>query len=98
MNQRIKYLWKLNTEKYSLKLLDHVKKRPQQIYLKLLKKGIQQKAKGMSNSIGNKIADKLTKVSKSWRQNNFESETEIIKERYISKEERQQIMDELRLT
>ena len=64
----------------------------------MLKKGIQQKAKGMSNSIGNKVADKLTKVSKSWRQNNFESETEIIKERYTSKEERQQIMDELRLT
>ena len=64
----------------------------------MLKKGIQQKPKGMSNSIGNKIADKLTKVSKSWRQNNFESETEIIKERYISKEERQQIIDELRLT
>ena len=49
------------------------------------------------NLIGNRIAQKITKVLKSSPQNNFESETEIIKETNISLEERQQIIDELRL-
>ena len=45
---------------------------------------------------------KITKVSKNWQQNNSETVTnehdkEIPKERYISQEERQEIVDELRL-
>ena len=55
--------------------------------------------------IGNKIADKITSVSKKSTKeshnNNDETEedTEIIthKKRYISPQERQQIIDELRL-
>ena len=57
--------------------------------------------------IGNKIADKITKVSKSSPKNSseiFESETENIgfdkvklKKIYISPEKRQQIIDKLRL-
>ena len=43
--------------------------------------------------IGNKIADKITSVSKTFSQNKNELETP--KERYISPEKRQQIIDEL---
>ena len=51
--------------------------------------------------IVNKIVNKITKVSKSSQQNNSETVTnghdkEIPKERYISPEERQEIIDELR--
>ena len=48
------------------------------------------------------MADKITKVSKTSQQNNSETVTnvykkEIPKERYISPEERQKIIDDLRL-
>ena len=51
---------------------------------------------------GNKIANKITKVSKNLPQSNSETVTneynkEIPKERYISSDERQEIIDELRL-
>ena len=53
--------------------------------------------------IGNKIADEITKVSKNSQQNNSEKLTNehykgIPNERYISPEERQNIIDNLRLT
>ena len=53
---------------------------------------------------GNKIANKFTEISKNSQQNNSETVTnendkempkEIPKERYISPEERQDIIDEL---
>ena len=52
--------------------------------------------------IGNKIANKITKVSKSLQQNNLETgtnenEKEIPKEKYISPGERQEIIYKLRL-
>ena len=53
--------------------------------------------------IGNKIADKITSVSKKSAKELQNKETEIDlerttrKKRYISPEERQQIIDELRL-
>ena len=52
--------------------------------------------------IGNEIANKITLVSKSLQQNNSEAvkdenDQEISKERYISPEERQKIINELRL-
>ena len=52
--------------------------------------------------IGNKITDTITKVSKQLKQNNSEIVTnehdqEMSKERYISPEEIQEIIDELRL-
>ena len=51
--------------------------------------------------IGNKIAEKTTKVSRNSQQNNSETITnehdkEIPKERYISSEERQKIIDDLK--
>ena len=51
---------------------------------------------------GNEIANKITKVPKNSQENNSatvinEHDKEIPKERYISPEERQEIIDELRL-
>ena len=51
--------------------------------------------------IANKIADRITKVSKDSQQNNSETVTnehdkEIPKERYLSPEKRQEIIDNLR--
>ena len=53
--------------------------------------------------IANKIANRITKVSKNLQQNNLETVTnehgkEIPKETYISPEERQKIIGDLRLT
>ena len=53
--------------------------------------------------IGNKIANGITKVSKTSQQNNLETFTnelakEIPNERYISPEERLKIIDNLRST
>ena len=69
-----------------------------------LKRAIQKTAEATSDLIGNKIADKITSVSKiSTKElhNNDETEEEDVerthKKRYISPEERQQIIDELRL-
>ena len=50
----------------------------------------------------NKITNKITKVSKNSQQNNSDTVTdehdkEISKERYISPEKRQEIIDDLRL-
>ena len=49
--------------------------------------------------IGNKIADKISSVSKNSSKKLPEEDVEMIshKQRYISPEERQQIIDELRL-
>ena len=52
--------------------------------------------------IGNKIADKITSVSnkkftKELRDNDEDVEINIHKESYVSPEERQQIIDELRV-
>ena len=52
--------------------------------------------------IGNKIADKITKVLRNSQQNNSEKVTnendkEISKERYISSEKREKVINNLRL-
>ena len=66
------------------------------------KRVIHKTAKVTGDLIGNKIADKITGVSKHLQQNNLETVTdkhdkEILKEIYISPEERQETNDELRL-
>ena len=65
---------------------------------------IQETAETTGNLIDNKITGGITKVSKSWQQNNSETVTnehdkEISKERYIyiSLEKRQETIDDLRL-
>ena len=68
------------------------------------KRAIQKTAEATGNLIGNKIADKITSVSKKKPDkelhNNDETEDVEIstpKKRYISPEERKQIIEELRL-
>ena len=67
---------------------------------------IQKTAEATGDLIGNKIADKITSVSKKKSAKELHSNDETKKEdveitthkkRYISPEERQQIIDELRL-
>ena len=66
------------------------------------KRVIQKTTEASTDSIGNKIANRITKVSKNLQQSNSETVTsendkEIPKERYICPEERQKIIDDLRL-
>ena len=63
---------------------------------------IQKTTEATGDLIGHKFVNKISKVSKSSPQNNSETITnehdkEIPKERYISPEERQKIIDDLRL-
>ena len=65
---------------------------------------IQKTTEVTGDLIGNKSEDKITSVSaelcstkKAIENNNTNSETEVPKERYISPEKRQQIINELRL-
>ena len=64
------------------------------------KRAIQKAAEATGDLIGNKIADKITSVSKKKSNNNNNNndvELATHRKRYISPEERQQIIDELRL-
>ena len=68
------------------------------------KRAIQKTAQATGDLIGNKIADKITSFSKkslsefrSAELHSNEANNKIPKERYISPQERQQIIDELRL-
>ena len=65
------------------------------------KTAIQKTAETFGTLIGNKIEDKNTSASKSSKishlQNNL-NETNISKEKYISSEKRQRIIDELLIT
>ena len=62
------------------------------------KRVIQETAQTTSDLIGNKIADKTTKISKASRKNDWEmNEEEILREKYISPDLRQKIIDDLSL-
>ena len=94
--------------KYFQKLLDSAKKSTTDVIKTTSKTAIQKTAEATGYLIGNKITDKITSVSKKpamellskeLPNNNNETDAEITthKKRYISPEERQQIIDELRL-
>ena len=89
--------------KYSQKLLDSAKKSTTDAIKAASKRAIQKTAQGTSDLIGNKIADKITSVPKKSNKELQNNETKVEvqratpKKRYISPEERQQIIDELRL-
>ena len=65
------------------------------------KRSIQKTAESAGDLLGNKIADKITSVSKKSTKKlptiDEDAELTTHKKRYISPEERQQIIDELRL-
>ena len=91
------------SSKYGQKRLDSAKKSTTDAIKTASKRAIQKTAEATGDLIGNKIADKITSVSnkKSMKElpNNDEEDIEITthKKRCISPEERQQIIDELRL-
>ena len=75
------------SSKYSQKLFNHAKQAATGSLKTSSKRAIQKTEKATGALIGNKIADKITGVSKNSPQNNLETyEEEILKERYISRE------------
>ena len=92
------------SNKFSQKLLDGAKKSTTDAIETASKRAIQITVEATGNLIGNKIADKTTSVSKkkSTKELLNDGAEENVKratpkKRYISAEERQQIIDELRL-
>ena len=95
---------KNSNNKYSQKLVDSAKNSTTDAIKTASKRAIPKTAKATGDLYDNKIADKFTSISKSSKelhsQSNLDeakSEIEIPKERYISPERRQQIIDELKL-
>ena len=92
-----KNMGKSLTNKYSQKLLDSAKKSITDAIKTVSKRTIQKTAEATGDLIGNKIADKIPSISKKPSNNNDGVELTTHKKRYISPEERQQIINELRL-
>ena len=88
--------------KYSQNVLYHAKKFVTDALKTTSKRIIKKRAEAIGDLIGNKIANRITKVLKISPQNNSETITnehdkEIPKERYLSPKEKQKIIDDLRL-
>ena len=80
----------------SEKRLDHAKQSATDAFENSPKKVIQITAKATGNLTGNKIPDKISRVSKNSPKNTSETnEEEIIREKYISPELRQKTIDDL---
>ena len=99
-----KNMGKSLSNKYGQKLLYSAKKSTTDAIKTALKRAIQKTAEATGDLIGNKIADKITSVSKKKSTKelpNDKTEEDVervtTKKRYISPEERQQIIDESRL-
>ena len=91
------------SSKYGQKLLNSAKKSTTDAIQSTSKRAIQQTVQATGDLISNKIDDKITSVSKKSsaklrsQNNEANDESEARKERYISPQKRQQIIDELRL-
>ena len=94
-----KNMGKSLSNKYGQKLLDRAKKSTTDGIKTASKRAIQKTTEAARDLIGNKIADKITSVSKKLSNNNNNDDVELTtpKKRYISPEERQRIVNELRL-
>ena len=93
-----KNISKTLSSKNSRKLLDHAKKSATDAFKTSSKRVIQKIAEATGNIKGNKIADKIIRASKISPKNNSETNEEVtIREKYISPELRQKIIDDLRL-
>ena len=98
-----KNMGKSLSNKYGQKLLDSAKKSTADAIKTASKRAIQKTAEATGDLIGNKIADRKTSVSKKCTKELQNNETEVgvkratPKKRYIFTEERQQIIDKLRL-
>ena len=89
------------SNKYGQKPLVSAKNSTTDTIKRASKRAIQKTAEATGDLIGNKIADKITNVSKkpsnNNNNNNEDVEITVHKKKYISLEERQQIVNELRL-
>ena len=89
------------SEKYGKKLVDTAKKSATDAIKTASRRAIQKTAEATGDLVGSKIADKIISVSKKSTKKlpTIVEDAELIthKKRYISTEERQQIIDELRL-
>ena len=85
--------------KYGQKLVDSAKKSATDLFKIACKRDIQETAEATGDLIGNKIADRITSYSKKQANESHSNDVsnEIPNERYISPQERQKIIDELRL-
>ena len=98
-----KNMGKSLSNKYGQKLLDSAKKSTTDAKNIASKRTIQKTAEATGDLIGNKIANKISVLKKSAKElPNDETEKEDVEittheKRYISPEDRQQIIDELRL-
>ena len=97
-----KNISKSSTGKYSQRLLDHAKQSATDVFKTDSKRAIQETAEATDDVIGNKIANKIKKVPQNLRKNNSETVTnehgeQIPNERYVSLQERKNIIDDLRL-
>ena len=89
------------SNKYGKKLFDAAKRSATDAVKTASKRAIQETAEATSDLVGNKIADKIKSISKKSTKKlptiDEDAELATHKKRYISSEERQQIIDELRL-
>ena len=98
-----KNMGKSLSNKYGQKPLVSAKNSTTDTIKRASKRAIQKTAEATGDLIGNKIADKITNVSKkpsnnnNNNNNNEDVEITVHKKKYISLEERQQIVNELRL-
>ena len=95
-----KNMGKSLSNKYGQKLLDSAKKSTTDAIKTVSKRAIQKTAEATGDLIGNKISGKITCVSKKSPKelhSQNKDKREIPKERHISPENRQQIIDELKL-
>ena len=96
-----KNMGKSLSNKYGQKRLDSAKKSTTDALKTASKRAVQETAEATGDLIGNKIDDKITSVSKKKStkelHNNDDVEITTHKKRYISPEEIQKIIEELRL-
>ena len=89
------------SNKYGKKLVGTAKRSATDAIKTASERAIQKTAEATGDLVGNKIADKITSVSKKSTKKlpaiDEDAELPTHKKRYISPEERQQIIDELRL-
>ena len=98
----VKNVGKSLSNKNGQKLLDSAKKSTTGQKKNSFKRAIQKTGEETGDLIGNKIADKIASVSKKASNNNNNNNNEYVeiaahKKIYISPQERQQIVNELRL-
>ena len=86
------------SSKYCQKILDHAKQSATGALKTASKRAIERTEEATGDLIGNNIADKITRASKASPKTNTEmNKEETLRERYISPELRQKIIDDLRL-